>query len=335
MEKQINATIIADSINESGNRITSFVVNFPRIVLAELNTHRALSRNSASSRAIPFKTMLKNVEENPFIPIAWQEDHKGMQGTSYIRHTNALVQDWLEGRDNAIRIAEGFSEIHGVTKQLCNRLLEPFMYHKAIITATDLENFFHLRCPEYDIGDGNLYRSKKDAIEAVGNVLIQNDISNQSDIEWLKINKGQGEIHIMALAEVMWDAYQESKPREMGRGDWHIPFGDNIDEEKLENTLDKISGWPKAKDILDNVNFLDIAKLQIATARCARVSYWNYEGKDDYEADLKLWERLQSGDKLHASPFEHCAQARGDESRSGNFVGWTQLRKTMSGECKY
>lgn len=53
----IKAEIIADSINQYGNRITSFVITFPRIVLAEFNTHRALSRNSASSRAIPFNKM--------------------------------------------------------------------------------------------------------------------------------------------------------------------------------------------------------------------------------------------------------------------------------------
>ena len=44
----------------------------PRIILAEFNTHRLFSRNSASSRAIPFKKMVQSVLENPFIPIAWQ-----------------------------------------------------------------------------------------------------------------------------------------------------------------------------------------------------------------------------------------------------------------------
>ena len=56
---KISAEIIADSKNEHGQRLTSFLVVFPRIVLAEFNTHRMLSRNSASSRAIPFETMLK------------------------------------------------------------------------------------------------------------------------------------------------------------------------------------------------------------------------------------------------------------------------------------
>ena len=34
----------------------------------------------------------------------------------------------------------------GVHKQITNRLLEPFMWHTVICTATEWENFFNLRC---------------------------------------------------------------------------------------------------------------------------------------------------------------------------------------------
>ena len=81
---KIQAKIIADSKSVRGERITTFLLTFPRIILAEFNTHRMFSRNSASSRAIPFKKMVESVETNPFIPIAWQKDHKGMQGTEYL-----------------------------------------------------------------------------------------------------------------------------------------------------------------------------------------------------------------------------------------------------------
>ena len=147
----ITAKVIADSLNEFGDRITTMVVTFPRIVLAELNTHRMFSRNSASSRAIPFKKMVKMVEENPFIPIAWQQDHPGMQGIKYLptNELENLIGEWLESKEQAVeraKVMAGFS----LTKQLCNRLLEPFMYHTAIITATEWENFFALRCPQYE-----------------------------------------------------------------------------------------------------------------------------------------------------------------------------------------
>ena len=49
----ISAKIISDSIGTYINkRITTYELEFNRYVLAEFNTHRALSRNAASSRAL-------------------------------------------------------------------------------------------------------------------------------------------------------------------------------------------------------------------------------------------------------------------------------------------
>ena len=153
----IKAEILADSINPQGDRITTMKVTFPRIVLAEFNTHRILSRNSASSRAIPFKKMVKMVLENPFIPIAFQQDHKGMQGTKYLTGWKAKLAEkaWKWASKLAVRGAKVLNRI-GVTKQLANRLLEPFMWHTVICTFTESSNFFKLRCPVYEIDLDNL-----------------------------------------------------------------------------------------------------------------------------------------------------------------------------------
>ena len=156
--KKISAEIVADSINQQGDRITTYLLTFPRFILAELNTHRVFSKNSASSRAIPFEKMIKMVQEDPFIPIAWQKDHKGMQGTEYFNthysQTNDYNQDihygfWMDARDEAIRMATCLHD-EGLTKQLCNRLLEHFMWHTVLLTGTEFENFFKLRCPRYE-----------------------------------------------------------------------------------------------------------------------------------------------------------------------------------------
>lgn len=149
--KEIKAEIIADSIC-NGHRITSMILTFPRFILAELNTHRMLSKNSASSRAIPFEKMVKMVEEDPFIPIAWQKDHKGMQGTEYLS-SNELIEAadrWNDAKNYAISYAKDLHSV-GTTKQLCNRLLEPFMWHQVLVTFTEISNFFELRCPSYEI----------------------------------------------------------------------------------------------------------------------------------------------------------------------------------------
>ena len=69
----IKAEIVADSLSPQGDRLTSVLVTMPRIILSEMNTHRMLSKNTSSSRAIPFKKMVEAVQNNPFIPIAWQK----------------------------------------------------------------------------------------------------------------------------------------------------------------------------------------------------------------------------------------------------------------------
>ena len=168
---KISATIVADSINQQGDRITTMLVTFPRFILAELNTHKMLSKNSASSRAIPFKKMVESVQNNPFIPIAWQKEHSGMQGAEYFTDKNEILSlndIWLMGRDAAVGRASALTNLKA-TKQLANRLLEPFMYHTVLITSTEWENFFSLRCPQYEVFDKNMkpryYKSRKDFLK--------------------------------------------------------------------------------------------------------------------------------------------------------------------------
>lgn len=298
--------IISDSLSPQGDRLTTFIVQFPRIVLSEFSKHRMFSFSSASSRAIPFKKMVKMVEENPFIPIAWQKNHKGMQGSEYLTN-DELKYNWLEAKDEAIRMAKTLNE-KGVTKQLCNRLLEPFMWHKVIITSgkEGLENFFNLRCPQYYDKIEDTYKKSKKDISSL------NDYGEypkyyEDTLGWLKINHSQADIHIQAIGEMMWDCYNKSKPRQLEAGEYHIPFGDNINWSKFSN-LENIKG------LMPN----EVA-IKIATARCARVSYNNFLGKDDYEADINLYDRLKK-DK-HSVPFEHCAKAMSDEEYQSHFFG--------------
>ncbi len=321
----IQAKVIADSKNLKGDRITTMVVTFPRFILAELNTHRMLSKNSASSRAIPFEKMLHSVKTNPFIPIAWQKDHKGMQGTEYFENDQTLhflKEDWLRARDKAVESAEILAEGDGqieLTKQLCNRLLEPFMWHSVIITATDWENMFSLRCPIYTNGVVEPKRSKKDYCNAYPN----KGYDTWNNLDWLKMNQGQAEIHMMALAEAMWDALNESTPNQLQPGEWHIPFGDNIN---LPSPIPIDEGFTLEQGVA-------IRKVKIATARCARISYTvvGEEGKvGSLDNDIILHDRLSKSG--HWSPFEHCAMASNESKYIGNFRGFIQYRKMFQNE---
>jgi thymidylate synthase ThyX len=139
--------ILADSVSPAGHRLTTFQVTFPRIVLAEVNTHRMLARNSASSRAIPVEKRVVAVENDPFVPEQFGKNQKGMQADVALeQHEAVKARDtWLDAKDSAIEQAKRLAML-GVHKQLANRLLEPFAWHTAILTATDWSNFFNLRC---------------------------------------------------------------------------------------------------------------------------------------------------------------------------------------------
>ena len=306
-----NAEILADSINPQGDRITTFKLTYPRIVHAELMTHRMFSRNAASSRAVPVKKMIESVRNNMFTPLAIQKVHKGMQGSDYFeeKELEQAKQLWIESAELALQQAEKMEKF-GITKQLINRILEPYQYYQVLVTATEWENFFELRCPQYEYNT-ELYRSKKDLINSYtfdkGFETDLKHINSLSDIEWLEINRSQADIHIQAIAELMYDAYNESTPKQLQAGEYHLPFGNNID--LSHSSFDSFKHLNRGLTN-DEMNEL---KLKVSVARCARISYETLgdNPKIDYEADIRLHDMLLQS--KHFSPFEHCARAMSDE----------------------
>jgi len=141
------AKILKDSVGPNGIRLTTMQVTFPRIVLSEFNTHRVFSRNSASSRAIPIEKRVSEVLCNPFIPTYWGKNQKGMQADGELNEMEQgwAREEWLKARDQAVTSVCRLNSI-GLHKQISNRLLEPWLWTTVIVTATEWENFFGLRC---------------------------------------------------------------------------------------------------------------------------------------------------------------------------------------------
>lgn len=141
------AKIIADSISPSGKRITTFELEYERWIHGEFMTHRMISKNAASSRAIPIEKMIQNVIDNTAFPVSWGKNQAGMQAEKELDASviEACKYQWLEARDNAIETARKLSSL-GLHKSWVNRILEPFSHIKVVATATDWDNFFYLRC---------------------------------------------------------------------------------------------------------------------------------------------------------------------------------------------
>ena len=319
MKNNIKAEIVAHSKRAgTGEEIITYKLTFPRIILSEVNTYKMLEKNTSSSRAIPFEKMVEVVEKEPFIPLAFQKQHRGMQGNIYITESKiiqAKIERWLEAKDNAIisakflyddekfkvTYADGGFDIKdipgtGVTKQLCNRLLEPFMWVTQLITGTreSFEHLFNQRCPIYNV-EGLKFTSKKEAIE------LYPHLKDMKDLEWLQCNSGQAEIHFMDLAEKMYDALNESTPDELKDGDWHIPFQEEIWKGKQAEKLEDF--------------------IKMSCAMTARVSYTTINDEEELtlEKAKKIYDKcVKEG---HFSVVSHCAKCMTDDEYQSWYKG--------------
>lgn len=133
------ARVIADSY--LGTRLTTLECFYPRIIHAELMTHRVFSRNAQSSRA----SSTKRVMEAPvFIPDPWTADRAGMSASDALTKQDEATRIWLNMYAQ-VRLGTEQLQALGVHKQHANRALEPWSYIKVLVTATDWDNFFDLR----------------------------------------------------------------------------------------------------------------------------------------------------------------------------------------------
>ena len=145
-ETSISAKVICDSISEQGVRLTTFEIEYPRIVMSEFNTMRAISKNSSSSRAIPVSKMLEHTKNINLKPVYFGSKKSGMQAGDELDGNDLINAKlfWEAALFDAITWATELDEL-GVAKEVCNRLVEPFQLVKVVCTATDWDNFFNLR----------------------------------------------------------------------------------------------------------------------------------------------------------------------------------------------
>lgn len=271
------ATVVEDSINPSGIRLTTLEICFPRFILAEFNTHRVLSRNSASSRAIPVAKQLERINKYPFVPEAFPLNKPGMSATEYVRpgciEYMKARDAWLFGRDKAVQAVEALLELN-VHKQTANRLLEPYMYHTVVVTATDWDNFYNLR------------------------------ISPHAQPE---INK---------IATMMQDAMSASTPRELQWKEMHLPYVDDSELEDLGYMEPfKVSAGRCAAVTLLNHQKKEagrdvartdglIANGHMSPLEHPAVAVWNSDSKSNFHSTWKQFRKFIPGEEIYTKEDE-------------------------------
>lgn len=342
---QISAKVIAHSKSATdGKEIVTFELTYHRYIHAEFLTHRLLSRNSMSSRAVPVAKMLDQVRNDPATPVHWGKNQAGMQAGEECKnkvtfgmfqpniddpdmheHVSVSMSPKTAWRHVATMVAdstEAFSNA-GYHKQLCNRLQEPFQLMKTVVTATEWDNFF-----------------------------------------WLRRHK-DAQPEIKELADKMWLALQASEPVVLEVGDWHLPYirvwkpfdGPlgylvEVAEEVWMNTKDESYRVivSKGRDNFYGKKVTLEEAQKISASCCAQVSYRNTD--TSLEKAHKIYEALVGSSPVHGSPMEHQATPmevtcynpalgikgwevgvtgcnRSGKLLSGNFQGWVQYRQLL------
>lgn len=330
----ISAKIIADSQSDletsDGARIVTYELTYPRFIHAEFMTHRMLSKNAASSRAIPVEKNIEQILAATAMPIHWGKNQPGMSAKEEC-NTNfepcwaefrkggtwsdekidsfrstfsrwSREENWYSARDQAIKMAQAFHEA-GYHKQIVNRLLEPFTFMKVVATGTEFANLFHLRChPDAQPEFQELARCMKEAYDSHHSIILE-----------------PGEWHVPYYGEGYWRAL----------GDSTLGNGAKYNTDSQFNTLEDA--------------------LMISASCCAQVSYRKNDDSIDKARDI--YKRLVESKPMHASPFEHQATPMthpnldymgemGDEGAthhdgkyvwSGNLRGWIQNRQLIPG----
>jgi thymidylate synthase ThyX len=144
-KNNISCTVIADSLCVE-RRMVTLELEYPRFIHAELMTHRMLSKNAASSRAIPIKKMHETITEKTAMPVHWGKNQPGMSAKEEV---DDLVKQGAEGvwnaaRDSMLSHSTVMSDM-GLHKQIANRITEPFQMMKTVISGTEWANLIWLR----------------------------------------------------------------------------------------------------------------------------------------------------------------------------------------------
>lgn len=329
---EISAKTILRSRNAAApdKVLSTLLLRYPRWIHAEQRTHRVipleegldfleptpslmadpnLSRNAASSRAIPVDKLIADVLADPAIPLFWGKNQRGMQAGEEIDNPvfapvpmayagRGLVLDdskgltpqeaWLNARDLAVRSAKAFAKA-GYHKQIVNRLLEPFSHITVLVSATEWDNFLELR------------------------------------------DHPDAEPHIQMLArEIRKCLEDESTIQTLEPGEWHLPFVTAEEFKDANFGPSQSFAWGQLK--------------ALSVARCASTSYKTVDGFDmTLDRAIALHDKLVSSKPIHASPAEHVAQADdyGQEfcdglgsdwehpEQHGNFKGFRQYRHML------
>jgi hypothetical protein len=297
------ARSILASINESDHsaRVDTILVRFPRIILAEVLTHRVFSRNTSSSRAIPTARMIASIVEDPFIPDHWGMNRAGMQADVEAAPWRAFLGDlvWRSGMWFAVQHARALAAL-GFHKQLANRMIDPYSHVTMLISSTEWKNFLELR--DHEAAEPHMHdlaRCISDALATAQPQLLK-----------------EGEWHLPFVT-----------PDDFRRVTNTIEYDDGEEYRRGISGISVLDWYGGTKSLI-----------RLSVARCASTSYDTVDGYEmTQERADAIYAKLVGSRPMHASPTEHVCRVdlRDDDGAwrrpelHGNFTGFIQHRKLL------
>lgn len=297
---------IARSITQQGDILDTFQLRYPRMVHADFMTHRVFSRNASSSRAIPYKSLVKR-DADFYIP-RFRQNQPGMQPAGYLSDEDQARAEaiWQDMAQYCLARTAELSIDLNIHKQWVNRPLEWFGFIDVVVSTTNWTNFSGLRN----------HSDAQDEIEALA--IEVDHVRAATPVTLLK----PGEFHLPYVLE-------------QDRDDASKALHDKVLSTEGQALVQAITNYGT---LMRDVPNPELAALLIATsaARACRVSYSNHDGTpSNFESDLKRYALLADSVPVHASPLEHQARPLTREDAAylaGNFEGWAQYRKFAPNE---
>jgi len=292
----ISATVLCDSITYSGVRITTFELEYPRFILAELNTHRMISKNSASSRAIPKTAMHQHIRESAAVPVVWGSNKPGMQAGEPLGKTQREAAEavWLAARDQMLSHSNILFQT-GVHKQLANRITEPWMQMKTVATATEWNNLLHLR---------NHVDAQPEFCELAQQIAAALQLHVPQQLK-------AGEWHV---------PYVATKRDSLGE----LHYYSGTDELTVDTAI-KLSASCCAQ--------VSYRKTDLSITKALDIYHRLIDSKPVHASPVEHQATPQPSPSQKAWPLGVTHQDREGQFWSGNFRGWIQYRKLVPGEA--
>jgi hypothetical protein len=300
----ITAQVLCDSTGSHSPRLTTFFATFHKFILAERNTHRALSRSDRSSRAIPTKILIEEVLDDPAMPVEFHRRKSGMGGGELlVGEALKRCQDrWKSHALHAAWLAQNGLD-DDESKETLNRHLDQFTYTHSVMTATEPGwlNFFGLRL----------------------NPMAQPEIR--------------------VLAEIMWEKWNESKPEKLElRGSWHLPFIDDETWDALWPDTPDVMDEKAAAIHVSAARCARTSYLSFETRKPSTIADdLKLYGRLLTDRHLSPFEHQATPDitvlicnntlcgEDYDTKFSHWTNPH----LHGNLPGWIQFRKTIPGEA--